>query len=252
MNMLNHIKQYCGAPLMACALATMAMYSCKEDIDERDLYTFTGEMMTDYFEHHTDSFSNYLSLLNKIHLSKHSSSIIASSIGGMTNPLKLQRTFKSVKNSSISSITIKSYLDSLLAVGEVETTDINEIPDSVAEYIVFNSIIDNGNSTAFMTTDFVANEPLSVTNMNNRYITPHYTNDVEDNTLLYINAYSKVINGDIEVENGYIHTIDHVISPSKSSIAEMIMATANTQMFGRLLEKTGWDKKINKWRDTLR
>lgn len=39
--------------------------------------------------------------------------IIASSIGGMTNPLKLQRTFKSVKNSSISSITIKSYLDLL-------------------------------------------------------------------------------------------------------------------------------------------
>ena len=39
--------------------------------------------------------------------------IIASNIGGMTNPLKLQRTFKSVKNSSISSITIKSYLDLL-------------------------------------------------------------------------------------------------------------------------------------------
>lgn len=39
--------------------------------------------------------------------------IVASSIGGMTNPLKLQRTFKSVKNSSISSITIKSYLDLL-------------------------------------------------------------------------------------------------------------------------------------------
>ena len=74
MSMLNYIKQYCGAPLMACALATMAMYSCKEDIDDRDLYTFTGEMMTDYFEHHTDSFSNYLSLLKKIHLSKHSTS----------------------------------------------------------------------------------------------------------------------------------------------------------------------------------
>ena len=240
MNMLNHIKQYCGAPLMACALATMAMYSCKEDIDERDLYTFTGEMMTDYFEHHTDSFSNYLSLLNKIHLSKHSSSTMKELLDARGNYTCFAPTDGA----------IKSYLDSLLAVGEVETTDINEIPDSVAEYIVFNSIIDNGNSTAFMTTDFVANEPLSVTNMNNRYITPHYTNDVEDNTLLYINAYSKVINGDIEVENGYIHTIDHVISPSKSSIAEMIMATANTQMFGRLLEKTGWDKKINKWRDT--
>lgn len=39
--------------------------------------------------------------------------IIASSIGGMTNPQKLQRTFKSIKNSNITSANIKLYLDML-------------------------------------------------------------------------------------------------------------------------------------------
>ncbi|GHU93359.1 ATPase [Bacteroidia bacterium] len=39
--------------------------------------------------------------------------VIASSIGGLTNPLKLQNTFKSVKKSSISFDTIKHYLDLL-------------------------------------------------------------------------------------------------------------------------------------------
>ena len=39
--------------------------------------------------------------------------VIASSIGGLTNPLKLQNTFKSVKKSSISCDTIKKYLDEL-------------------------------------------------------------------------------------------------------------------------------------------
>jgi predicted AAA+ superfamily ATPase len=39
--------------------------------------------------------------------------VIASSIGGLTNPLKLQNTFKSVKKSSISTDTIKNYLDLL-------------------------------------------------------------------------------------------------------------------------------------------
>lgn len=39
--------------------------------------------------------------------------IMASSIGGLTNPLKLQHTFKSVKNSNLSSETIKNYLDIL-------------------------------------------------------------------------------------------------------------------------------------------
>jgi predicted AAA+ superfamily ATPase len=39
--------------------------------------------------------------------------VISSSIGGLTNPLKLQNTFKSVKGSSLSADTIKNYLDLL-------------------------------------------------------------------------------------------------------------------------------------------
>jgi predicted AAA+ superfamily ATPase len=39
--------------------------------------------------------------------------VIASSIGGLTNPLKLQNTFKSVKKSSLSFDTIKHYIDLL-------------------------------------------------------------------------------------------------------------------------------------------
>jgi predicted AAA+ superfamily ATPase len=46
--------------------------------------------------------------------------IIASSIGGLTNPTKLENTFKSVKNISISKHTIKSYLDILEDVFLVE------------------------------------------------------------------------------------------------------------------------------------
>lgn len=46
--------------------------------------------------------------------------IVASSIGGLTNPTKLENTFKSVKNISISKHTIKSYLDILEDVLLVE------------------------------------------------------------------------------------------------------------------------------------
>jgi hypothetical protein len=48
--------------------------SCKEDIDESDLYTFTGEMMIDHFVNHPDTFSNYLTLLQQVHPSHRSSS----------------------------------------------------------------------------------------------------------------------------------------------------------------------------------
>jgi predicted AAA+ superfamily ATPase len=46
--------------------------------------------------------------------------IIASSIGGLTNPTKLKNTFKTVKNVSISVNTINSYLDILSDVFLVE------------------------------------------------------------------------------------------------------------------------------------
>ncbi|MDR0970238.1 MAG: ATP-binding protein [Lentimicrobiaceae bacterium] len=46
--------------------------------------------------------------------------IIASSIGGLTNPTKLKNTFESVKNVSISVNTVKSYLDILSDVFLVE------------------------------------------------------------------------------------------------------------------------------------
>ena len=39
--------------------------------------------------------------------------ILSSSIGSLTNPEKLRKTFKSVKNSNITSSTIKKYIDSL-------------------------------------------------------------------------------------------------------------------------------------------
>ncbi len=46
--------------------------------------------------------------------------IIASSIGGLTNPTKLENTFRTVKHSDISHTTIKSYLDILQDVFLVE------------------------------------------------------------------------------------------------------------------------------------
>ena len=46
--------------------------------------------------------------------------IVASSIGGLTNPTKLEKTFQTVKHSNISHTTIKSYLDILQDVFLVE------------------------------------------------------------------------------------------------------------------------------------
>ena len=212
MKMMNYIKKCCGAALLIAAISAVTLNSCSEKIDESSLYTFTGEMMTDHFENNPETFSSYLTILSRVHLSKRSSSTLKELLDARGNYTCFAPTNEA----------ITLYIDSLLKIGQVSSTDINELPDSVAEDIVFNSIIENGNDEAFQTTSFSNNEPLSLTNMNGRYITPSYGNDDANNTIIYININSKIIDGDIEVENGYIHTVDHVLSPSKASIAEMI------------------------------
>lgn len=239
MKMMNYIKKCCGAALLIAAISAVTLNSCSEKIDESSLYTFTGEMMTDHFENNPETFSSYLTILSRVHLSKRSSSTLKELLDARGNYTCFAPTNEA----------ITLYIDSLLKIGQVSSTDINELPDSVAEDIVFNSIIENGNDEAFQTTSFSNNEPLSLTNMNGRYITPSYGNDDANNTIIYININSKIIDGDIEVENGYIHTVDHVLSPSKASIAEMIIGTDNMQKFGEMLSLTGWDEKINKFKD---
>ena len=76
-----------------------------------------------------------------------------------------------------------------------------------------------------------------------------YGTDESGNTEIYINIKSKIIEKDIEVENGFIHAINNVISPSNATVADLITATDNTQFFGDLLKVTGWDEKMTDYRD---
>jgi hypothetical protein len=84
--------------------------------------------------------------------------------------------------------------------------------------------------------------------MNDRYVD---ISTISENgqTILMVNTDSRIVKKDVEVENGYIHAVDKVLSPSKSSVSDLIIGTPNTMFFGHLLQLTGWDKKTNDYRD---
>ncbi len=234
MKLIDKIKNYYGVSLLLAAGAAVTFNSCSEDIDESDLYTFTGEMMIDHFENNPEVFSSYLTVLGKVHPSKQSPSTMHELLDARGSYTCFAPTNEAVQK----------YLDSLLVIGEVETTDVTMIPDSVAEDIVFNSLIEN---QSYLSTDFKEGE-LDATNMNDRYIS---ISTVSENaqTVLMVNVDSRIIEKDIEVENGVIHAINRVLSPSRSTIADLIIATPNTQMFGDLLKQTGWDLRLMQIRD---
>ena len=230
---------------LCITLLALVASSCKEDIDDSDLYTFTGEMMIDHFENSPDTFSYYYQILGIVHPSSKSESTMKELLSARGNYTCFAPTNEA----------IQSYLDSLYEIGILESSSVDDITDSVAEAIVFNSIIDNGDNTAYASTDF--QDPMPTNNMNDRPIRISYGNSYEltnagDSTLItdiYVNIYSKVIEKDIEVENGYIHTINHVISPSNASVGDLVSNTENLSFFGSLLVLTGWDQETTDYRD---
>lgn len=237
MRTINKIKAISGA-LFIFAASMFTLNSCTENIDDSDLYTFTGETMVDHFENDPDNFSDYLIILGKVHPSKRSESTMQELLDARGNYTCFAPTNEA----------IKQYLDSLLLINQVSSTDVNQIPDSIAESIVFNSIIENENDKAYSTTDFVEGA-LSRTNMNDRYINISYGNDADGSSVVFVNVDSRIIIKDIEVTNGYIHAIDRVLSPSTATVGDLVMNTPNTSFFGRLLDITGWDDKLMDYRD---
>ena len=240
MKLIKNIKNYCGVALLIGAAATVTLNSCSENIDESDLYTFTGEMMIDHFENNPETFSSYLTILGKVHPSKRSTSTMKELLAARGHYTCFAPTNEA----------IQMYLDSLYSIGQLESNQLEQISDSVAEALVFNSIVQNGDNEAYATTDFEEGA-LGTTNMNDRYIDISYSNDSLNNTIIYVNVHSRIIDGDIEVENGFIHTIDKVLSPSNVSVADLVINAENTTFFGSLLQMTGWDVKLQAYKDEV-
>lgn len=243
---MNILKKHIGMGLLLFGVvATASLDSCTENVDDSDLYTFTGEMMIDHFTAHPDTFSSYYAILGKVHPSKRSASTMQELLSARGHYTCFAPTNEA----------IQAYLDSLFSIGEIPSAEVSELPDSIAETIVFNSIIDTGNNEAYASTSF--DDPMPTNNMNDRPIRVTYgvstttstSGDTTQVTDIYININSKVIQKDIEVENGYIHVIDHVISPSNATVGDLIVSTENTQFFGQLLKATGWDQKLTDYRD---
>jgi predicted AAA+ superfamily ATPase len=95
--MLMEYMTYGGLP----QTVTMETFAQKEDyLKGLFTHTYLKDIKERYNIKHDDDLAELID-------------IMASSIGGLINPLKLQNTFKSVKKSSLSFDTIKHYLDLL-------------------------------------------------------------------------------------------------------------------------------------------
>lgn len=220
------------AAMSVCAAFTT---SCQDDVDQSDMYTFTGQTITRYLNDNPDEYSDYAYILSKVQLSPRSSSTIADLLSARGNYTCFAPNNEAVRH----------YLDS---VYQTTNYDITLIPDSMAEYIARNSIIDNKNEKAYMSTDFLVGA-LERTNMDDRYITISFDTINGGQMATYINNRSRIINFDQELTNGVIHSINHVLELSTATLPALLGTTENTRIFSHLLQITSWADSMQLYRD---
>lgn len=208
--------------LMACGLSVT---SCSDEIDDSNMYTFTGEMVMSYLNSRAE-FSDYANMLRSVRLSSKSESTIADLLSARGHYTVFAPT----------NDALHTYVDSIM--GQVNY-DLSQLSDSIMEAIVKNSLIDNGNDEAYKTTDFNVEGALNQTNMNDRYITISF-DTYNGKGVVIVNATSKIIEPDLEVKNGVVHVVDRVVSSSMSTLPSLLEQTSNTKVFARLLMETGW------------
>jgi len=229
-----HFLLGCASVLFALSFS-LSMSSCKDDVDESNIYTFTGKTLFQYVNE-DENYTKFAYILSKVRLSDKSKSTFAELLSARGNYTCFAPT----------NAAVQQYLDS---VNNTKGYDYTMISDSLANYIVRNSIIDCGDNKAYLSTDFQVGA-LDRTNMEDRYITIDFTQDSVTKVLqTTINEKSKIVQRDIEVSNGIIHGLDHVIELSTAMLPQLIGQIPNTVIFGKLLTITGWDKKMMEYKD---
>ena len=222
-----------GAALTLSAAIWGGVCSCSDNVDESNMYSFTGNTVTSFLEK-TPEFSSFSYILQKVKLSDKSESTLSAMLSARGNYTCFAPTNEA----------IQIYLDSIY---NTTNYDLQNIPDSTASRIAKNCIIDNDVEEAYFTRNF-SGTSLEKKTMEDRYVTLSYETR-NNKAAIILNAMSQIIMPDNEVENGVVHGVDRVLSPSTAFIPTLIDQTSDLRVFSKLLKETGWDNKLLEFRD---
>jgi uncharacterized surface protein with fasciclin (FAS1) repeats len=224
----------------ALAVASIwALSSCQEHIEESARFTFVGNTVASYLEKN-EEFSSFVDILRR-----------------GDNCLALMKAYGEYTCFAPTNEAVAQYVKEQHALYlelvesnpdyEVTSTDVvsddpKELtPEKCAE-IAKNHII----ATKFLGVELIGNQ-IPAANMNDRYLTLE-PDTIDGKGVLLINSEAPVLYEE-EVENGIVHVISKVVSPSNIGIAGQIGAYNYFDLFFEALEKTGYSKFLTATED---
>ena len=221
--MITYINKHIVRGLLCCGIAAalVNVVSCKEDIDESNLYTFTGETIEDYLANRSEQFSSFNYILGRIGYDK-----ILSAYGTYT-------CFAPTNEA------VQQYIDSLY--DDTVNTDFEHngmtqrglegLTDSLCEDIALFHML----NTEVMGVNM--GNGMTIKTMLGRDINTSI--DPESGAVL-ISRASTITSMDNELENGVLHEIDCVIRRSNMLVAgEMENHPEQFTIFSQALKLTG-------------
>ena len=235
MNSMNTIKKYITKGLVCCGMAAALapmFTSCKEDIDESNLYTFTGETIEDYLLNRSEKFSSFNYILSRIGYDK-----ILAAYGTYT-------CFAPTNEA------IDVYLDSLyndpinveIPHNGMTQPGLEGLTDSLCEDIALFHLL----NTKVMGVDMSSSRTLNT--LLGRDINTSI--DPETGEMLVSRA-STITSMDNELENGVLHEINCVIRRSNMLISgEMENHPDQFTLFSQALKLTGLADSLTEVKST--
>ena len=221
--MITYIKNFLVTFLVGCTVgvALTMVTSCKEDIDESNLYTFTGETIEDYLANRPERFSDFNYILARIGYDK-----ILSAYGTYT-------CFAPTNDA------VQEYIDSLY------NDPINtEIPHNGMTQPGLEGLTDSLCKDIALF-HLLATEVLGVNMGNGMTIKTMLGRDINtsidpETGAVLVSRASAITSMDNELENGVLHEIDCVIRRSNMLIAgEMENHPEDYTLFSQALKLTG-------------
>ncbi len=193
--------------------------SCWKTDPQDNLFTFKGEMLGQYLasEERADDYSEFAGILQE------------------TDVMGLLNTYGEYTCFAPTNEALYRFYEKEGLAGYHEMSE-----DSLYK-LVYNHIIKD---YTIESKDFGIGR-LSALNMANRYISTNPTIDSIGFPVIYINDYSLVLNRDIDVHNGVIHSVDRVIIPTDSTLVERLSVDKNFSLFFEALLKTNLHSKLN-------
>lgn len=223
--------------LAAITVITGAMMTgCVEDVPMENRFTFKGELISTYLENNPERFSSFTTILSKARIGKKASG----------NLLKTLSTYGSYTCFAPTNEAIDAYLQDQYEkhlAGErtgIHSPYLEDLTDSMATEIAKNHIIEMG----YMTTD-INEGAFPMNTMNRRFTTVEWITDDEGRVFPLLNNTSRIIEQDLEKENGYVQVVDGVLSPSNKLLPELIDAQNGLSIFSDAIKATGLDSLLS-------